>query len=86
MGVPCVSTTIAGIPELIASGVDGILVPPACANALADALELLATDDSLRKSLGTAGRQRIIRSYNLPLNQELLAQAFNTHLARKSAR
>jgi len=76
LGIPCVSTTIAGIPELIRTGVDGILVPPANAVALANALESLIGDHILRRSLGAAARQRIISQYNLPLNQELLAHTF----------
>jgi colanic acid/amylovoran biosynthesis glycosyltransferase len=80
LGIPCISTTIAGIPELIHSGVDGILVPPANAPALADALETLLTDPTLRKNLGNSARQRIITQYNLPLNQELLAHSFEAHL------
>ncbi len=76
LGLPCVSTTIAGIPELIRSGVDGLLVPPANPQALAAALESLLLDAGLRKSLGSAARQRIINQYNLPLNQELLAHSF----------
>ena len=76
LGLPCVSTTVAGIPELIRSGVDGLLVPPANVAALAEALEALATDARLRRTLGAAARQRVIARYNLPLNQELLAQAF----------
>ena len=85
LGLPCVSTTIAGIPELIRSGVDGLLVPPANAVALADALETLAADPRLRRTLGAAARQRVIARYNLPLNQELLAQAFADRLASSSA-
>ena len=80
LGLPCVSTTVAGIPELIRSGVDGLLVPPANVNALANALESLATDARLRRTLGAAGRQRVIARYNLPLNQELLAHAFATRM------
>ena len=76
LGIPCISTTIAGIPELIRSGVDGLLVPPANAQAFAVALESLLLDAGLRKSLGAAARQRIINQYNLPLNQELLAHSF----------
>ncbi len=76
LGVPCVSTTIAGIPELIRSGVDGLLVPPANAVALANALESVINDPILRRSLGASARQRIINQYNLPLNQELLALTF----------
>ncbi len=81
LGLPCISTTIAGIPELIRSGIDGLLVPPANVSALADALETLATQPTLRRTLGAAARQRVIARYNLPLNQELLAQAFAERLA-----
>ena len=80
LGLPCVSTSIAGIPELIRGGVDGLLVPPANAPAFADALESLANDPALRKHLGSSARQRIISQYNLPLNHELLAQSFEARL------
>jgi glycosyltransferase involved in cell wall biosynthesis len=80
LGLPCVSTSIAGIPELIRTGVDGLLVPPANAPAFADALESLANDAVLRKQLGASARQRIISQYNLPLNQELLAHSFEARL------
>ena len=83
LGLPCVSTTVAGIPELIRSGVDGLLVPPANVAALADALEALAMDARLRRTLGAAARQRVIARYNLPLNQELLAQAFAARMLPK---
>lgn len=73
LGVACVSTNVAGIPELIQSGVDGVLVPPANAEALADALEALIQDAAMRRELGNNARETIIRRYNLPLNHELLA-------------
>jgi glycosyltransferase involved in cell wall biosynthesis len=82
LGLPCVSTTVAGIPELIRNGIDGLLVPPANAPALASSIEQLAGDHTLRRSLGAAARQRIINQYNLPLNQELLAQTFRVKTAR----
>jgi colanic acid/amylovoran biosynthesis glycosyltransferase len=85
LGLPCVSTMIAGIPELIRSGEDGLLVAPANPLALADALESLAADSGLRKSLGQSARQRIISHYNLPLNQELLAHSFEARISRNSA-
>jgi len=76
LGLPCVSTYIAGIPELIRNGIDGMLVPPANPVALANALEIVIGDPVLRRSLGASARQRIINQYNLPLNQELLAHTF----------
>jgi colanic acid/amylovoran biosynthesis glycosyltransferase len=81
LGLPCVSTTVAGIPELIRTGFDGILVPPANVAALADALEALVSDPALRRQLGSAGRQRIVADYNLPLNQKILAQCFEEKLS-----
>ncbi len=80
LGLPCVSTYIAGIPELIRSGVDGLLVPPANPVALANALETIIADPVLRRSLGASARQRIINQYNLPLNQELLAHTFRVRI------
>jgi glycosyltransferase involved in cell wall biosynthesis len=76
LGVPCVSTSIAGIPELIQTGRDGILVAPSNAVELADALALLAGDPTLRQFLARSARRRIVHDYNLPLNQEKLAQCF----------
>jgi colanic acid/amylovoran biosynthesis glycosyltransferase len=52
MEVPCVSTCIAGIPELIRDGLDGLLVPASSAEALASALGRLLDDPLLRRRLG----------------------------------
>ena len=81
-GVPCISTTIAGIPELITSGQDGLLVPPANPAVLAAAIESLVEDPALRAFLGHSARRRILRDYNLPLNHELLAKSFQTRLTQ----
>ena len=86
LGLPCVSTSIAGIPELIRTGLDGLLVPPANPAAFAEALESLTSDSGLRKGLGNSARQRIISQYNLPLNHELLAQCFEERLSKDAAR
>ena len=49
-GVPVVSTTVSGIPELVSDGVDGLLVAPEDPAALAAALRRLALDDDLRRA------------------------------------
>jgi glycosyltransferase involved in cell wall biosynthesis len=74
MEVPCVSTAIAGIPELIRDGLDGLLVPASSAELLAAALERLSEDPLLRHSLGAAGRKRVLGLYNLPQNVGSLAR------------
>lgn len=54
-GLPAVSTTVSGIPELITDGVNGLLVPPDDPAALADALRRLARDPELAQRLARAG-------------------------------
>ena len=76
LGIPCVSTFVAGIPELIHDGVEGLLVPPGNAQALAEALLILIRDRPRRLSMGEAARRKVVDRYNLPCNHEQLAQAF----------
>jgi colanic acid/amylovoran biosynthesis glycosyltransferase len=77
MEVPCVSTCVAGIPELIRDGLDGLLVPPSSSFALASAIQRLIEDPRLRRQLGTAGRKRVCELYNLRHNVHALALFFN---------
>src|SRR5262249_54049924 len=51
-----VATRVAGIPRLIQSGENGILVDPGDVGGLARALEELALDDQRRRTLGQASR------------------------------
>jgi glycosyltransferase involved in cell wall biosynthesis len=57
-GRPVVTADTAGIREVITDGVDGLLVPPGDAQALAEALRRLAADPPLRARLGTAAHAR----------------------------
>jgi glycosyltransferase involved in cell wall biosynthesis len=57
-GVPCVSTQLAGVPEMIVDGESGLLVPPRDAAALAQAIERVLADAALAERLGAAGQQR----------------------------
>ncbi|WP_260705485.1 glycosyltransferase [Edaphobacter flagellatus] len=80
MEIPCVSTGINGIPELIRDGVDGLLVAPSDVEGLAGALARLMDDASLRETLGKAGRQRVQKSYELSANVDRLAEVFRRRL------
>jgi len=73
LGVPCVSTTIAAIPELIEHNGNGLLVPPANPEALFRALLLLANDSRLRHQLGQKARKTVEAQYNLARNLDSLA-------------
>jgi len=57
-GCPSVATAVGGIPEVVESGVSGLLVPPGDPGALARSVESLIADPALRASLGAAARRR----------------------------
>lgn len=64
-GKPVIGTRAGGIPEVVAEGETGLLVPPGDAGALAEAMLRLATDPGLRRSLGTRGLSRYERLFDL---------------------
>ena len=57
-GLPVVSTTVAGVPEMVLDGQTGRLVPPRSPDALADALGEFLADGDLAARFGQAGRRR----------------------------
>ena len=64
-GRPVISTTTAGIPELIDHGVDGLLVPPEDSRALADALRKMLTDRDASAAMGDRGKEKVVRHFNI---------------------
>jgi glycosyltransferase involved in cell wall biosynthesis len=57
--VPVIASDIGGITDIVEHDRTGILVPPGDEPALASALSRVLTNDSLSRSLGAAGRQRL---------------------------
>lgn len=64
MGMPVVTTRIAGIPELVEDD-SGVVVPAARPDLLADALEQLAHDRSKRQAMGIAGRAKVRSEFDI---------------------
>lgn len=63
-GMACVGTRVGGIPEVIADGETGFVVPPRDPAALAAALGSLLTDLALRARFGAAGRERVAEHFH----------------------
>jgi glycosyltransferase involved in cell wall biosynthesis len=57
--VPCVATRLEAVPEIVADGDTGLLVPPGDAVALAAALVRLLTDPVRARGMGARGRARV---------------------------
>ncbi|MCB9381420.1 MAG: glycosyltransferase [Acidimicrobiaceae bacterium] len=58
-GVPVVAYAVDGVPEVVADGVTGVLVPPGDSAAFVAALGRLCADRPRRAALGAAGRARL---------------------------
>jgi len=75
-GLACLSTTVSGVPELIADGVNGLLVPPEDPSALATALEQAIRDPILRAALGQAAEKRVRENFDYQASVRQLKALF----------
>lgn len=64
-GLPVVSTSVMGVPELVEDGESGLLVSPAREDQLADAIARLAAAPELREHMGSAGRRAVVEELGL---------------------
>lgn len=79
-GLPCVATRVSAIPELIEHEATGLLVEPESPQALADALQRLIEEPSVRHTFGAAGRARVSEYFGLDRNVSKLAGKFGLAL------
>jgi glycosyltransferase involved in cell wall biosynthesis len=84
MEIPCISTVVAGIPELIRDGREGLLVPASSQEALCAALAQLISDAAFRQVLGQAARRRVQEFYDLKENVCFLADTLQRLLEVQS--
>ena len=64
-GVPAISTTMGGIPEVVIDGQTGLLVPPGDRTALLAAIDRLLGDEPRRRAMAEAARQRAEAAFSL---------------------
>ena len=64
-GTPVVTTWIAGIPELACNEKTALTVPPANPSELAKAIDRLAADQSLRRSVARNARDLVVASHDV---------------------
>ena len=77
-GRPLIAARTGVVPEILEDGVHALLVPAGDAGALADALDRLLRDATLRTRLGAAGRALVLERYS----GTRLAAALEAHYAR----
>jgi glycosyltransferase involved in cell wall biosynthesis len=75
-GLPVVSTAVAGIPELVRHGENGLMVAPRDVHALADALATLLGDRSRREQMGADARATVVAHFDLRAAARQIATLF----------
>jgi glycosyltransferase involved in cell wall biosynthesis len=85
MEIPVVAPAIMGIPELVQTGVNGVLVRPGRADQLADAVRELAPAPDVRRRLGHAARRTVVEEFQIDRSAEQLAALFGARTGQVAA-
>jgi glycosyltransferase involved in cell wall biosynthesis len=81
-GLPVLATSVGGAPDVIQHTLSGYLIPPDAIDALQRGLEILLADGTLRFTLGSNARARILADFSLDSVAERLAAIYR-HLLNK---
>lgn len=79
-GLPVLTTPVGGIPELVVSMKNGLLVNPGDLQQLSEALQSLIENEALRLSLGSAARQSV-EPFDINTYCERLTEIYHSILA-----
>ena len=77
-GLSVVATRVAGIPEVIRDGENGLLVEPKDAIALASAISGLLDSDEQRSRLAAAARAAVEQEFSIPKSVERLEEIYRS--------
>ncbi len=65
MQLPVVATKVGGVPEIIDDGINGLIVAPEDPNELAKAINVVLSDDDLKKQFILAGSKRVKEAFGI---------------------
>ncbi len=85
LGMPMIASKHGGMPEVIADGVTGLLVPERDVAALAGALRQLIENPALRQSLGEAARRKAQSEFDIRQRITALEERYDELLRRRSS-
>ena len=80
-GKPVVASRVGGIPEIVEDGKTGILIKPADDKAIADAVIRILSDDKMAEALGTAGKERAARYFDIRSQVKEIERIIDEQLA-----
>ena len=76
-GLPVVAFNNAGVPEAVADGKTGLLVPMYALEPFVDAVKRLMVDKNLRRQMGLAAKSYVRETHDLNKNYQELEQSLN---------
>lgn len=77
-GVPVISTSVGGIPELVRDGVDGIIVDAGDLKGISNALIRMLMDEKLRIQMGSSARDRVYASFSQRVAEEKISALYKS--------
>ncbi|HEX2531793.1 MAG TPA: glycosyltransferase [Burkholderiaceae bacterium] len=83
--VPIVASRAGGLPEAVRDNVSGLLIPPGDVAALIHTLRRLLDDPTLRRSMGEAGRARILNEFSVEAMVKGNLAIYRAVLGKKTA-
>jgi glycosyltransferase involved in cell wall biosynthesis len=81
---PMVSTCFGGSPEIVVDGETGFVINPLDTGSFADRLIRLLSDPDLRRSMGTAGQQRLKDQFTLAMQAEQMVKVYNEAISQQA--
>ena len=84
MGLPVVTTDVAGAKELVIDGQTGFVFPQGDAQGLSQALAELLDDDRLRLRMGQAGRKRVEQEFSFAQRMQRIEDLYEWVLRLQS--
>lgn len=75
-GLPIVATAVGGIPDIMQTEVDGVLIRPGDVTSLAASIERLLLDEGLRAGLALRARARVIKEFSVEHVVEQLGSVY----------
>ncbi|MGL5096692.1 MAG: glycosyltransferase, partial [Planctomycetia bacterium] len=85
VGVPVVATRVAGVPEVIEAGSNGLLCEPGDIHDLQRTLHRLLTVAALRRRFAAAGRRPVVEKFDFSARMRRMANVYDEVLGRPRA-
>jgi glycosyltransferase involved in cell wall biosynthesis len=82
---PVISSAVGGLPEIVADGETGLVVEPGDAEALAEAIVVLAGDLDRAAAMGRAGRERALREFTPERSADRIEELYRAALGSDAA-